>query len=183
MTEKKYVIDNPALMAEWNWERNDELNFNPALLTLGTQKNVWWKCVKGHEWQATGHNRSRGTGCPYCSNKKVQQGYNDLATLNPPLAQEWNYTLNNDLRPEHVTPKSEKKVWWRCEKRHTWQAMVADRNNGKGCPYCSGLYAIKGETDLQTVNPSLASEWDYEKNNGLTPVDVLPNSDKKVWWI
>ncbi len=183
MSEKKYLIDNPALMAEWNWEKNNELNFNPTFLTLSTNKNVWWKCVKGHEWQATGHNRNRGTGCPYCSNKKVLQGYNDLATLNPPLVQEWNYTLNNDLRPEHVTPKSEKKVWWQCKKHHVWQAMVADRNNGKGCPYCSGLYAIKGETDLQTVNPILASEWDYENNNGLTPMDVLPHSEKRVWWI
>ena len=80
MPEKKYLIDNPALMSEWNWERNDELNFNPALLTLGTQKNVWWKCVKGHEWQATVKNRNSGTGCPYCSNKKVLQGFKDTMT-------------------------------------------------------------------------------------------------------
>ena len=31
-------------------------------------------------------------------------------------------------------------------------------------------------------NPTLANEWNYEKNNGLTPADVMPNSDKKVWW-
>ena len=42
---------------------------------------------------------------------------------------------------------------------------------------------LKGYTDLQTVNPALAKEWNYEKNNGLTPADVMPNSDKKVWWI
>ena len=60
--------------------------------------------------------------------------------------------------------------------------MVSSRNKGACCPYCSGRYAIKGENDLQTVNPSLAKEWNYEKNDGLTPMDVLPNSNKKVWW-
>ena len=180
--EKLYVSDNARLMTEWNWERNDELSFNPALITLGTHKNVWWKCVKGHEWQATGHNRSRGTGCPYCSNKKVLQGYNDLATLNPCLAKEWHYPLNNDLSPEHVTAKSEKKVWWQCKKHHVWQAMVADRNNGKGCPYCSGRVAIRGENDLKTLNPALAQEWDYELNGNLKPENMTANSGRKVWW-
>ena len=41
---------------------------------------------------------------------------------------------------------------------------------------------LKGYNDLQAVNPSLTKEWNYEKNNGLTPVDVTPNSHKKVWW-
>ena len=182
MPEKKYLVDNPALMAEWHWEKNGSLNLNPTLLTLGTQKNVWWKCVKGHEWQATVKNRNSGTGCPYCSNKKVQKGYNDLATFNPLIVQEWDYTLNNDLRPEHVTPKSEKKVWWRCEKDHTWQAMVADRNNGKGCPYCSGRVVIQWENDLKTLNPALAQEWDYELNGNLIPENMTVNSGQKVWW-
>ena len=32
------------------------------------------------------------------------------------------------------------------------------------------------------MNPNLAKEWDYEKNNGLTPADMMPNSGKIVWW-
>ncbi len=32
-----------------------------------------------------------------------------------------------------------------------------------GCPYCSGQKVLKGTNDLQTVNPVLAREWDYEK--------------------
>ena len=42
---------------------------------------------------------------------------------------------------------------------------------------------IKGETDLATVNPRLASEWDYETNGDLTPADVTAGSQKKVGWI
>ena len=43
MAEKKYVIDNAELMAEWNWEKNNELNFNPKTLTFGSGQKVWWK--------------------------------------------------------------------------------------------------------------------------------------------
>ena len=68
--EKKYLIDNPTLMAEWNWEKNNELSLDPNTLTLGSGKKVWWICDKGHEWQATISSRNRGNGCPYCSGRK-----------------------------------------------------------------------------------------------------------------
>ena len=182
MAEKKYVIDNAELMAEWNWEKNNGSKFDPNALTLGSHKRVWWKCHKEHEWQATIKDRSDGRGCPFCAGKKILKGYNDLQTLNPNLANEWNYEKNDGLSPADVTPGSNEKVWWKCEKGHEWQARVPDRNRGKDCPYCSGLYAVKGETDLQTLNPNLAKEWNYEKNDGLTPENIMPNSGQKVWW-
>ena len=40
MAEKKYIIDNAELMAEWNWEKNNELGFDPKVLTLGCNKKV-----------------------------------------------------------------------------------------------------------------------------------------------
>lgn len=178
--EKRYVSDNARLMAEWNWDRNTD--FDPSQLTLGSNKKVWWKCGKGHEWQAIIANRNKGRGCPYCTGKMVIKGYNDLQTVNSTLAKEWNYEKNNGLTPEAVLPNSGKKVWWRCSKGHEWQATIGHRNQGKGCPYCAHRSVIKGENDLQTVNPNLAIEWNYDKNNGLTPEDVLPNSNRKVWW-
>ena len=58
---------------------------------------------------------------------------------NPLLMSEWNYEKNGDLRPEHFTANSGKKVWWICEKGHEWQATIYDRNNGRGCPECKKL--------------------------------------------
>ena len=178
--EKRYVSDNAQLMTEWDWEKNTDVV--PAQLTLGSHKKVWWKCKKGHEWQTEVYNRDSGKGCPYCAGKYAVKGENDLQTINPTLATEWNYERNNRLTPVEVMPNSGQKVWWKCIKGHEWQAIIKDRNNGNGCPYCSGRYAIKGENDLQTVNSTLAKEWNYERNNGVTPIDVLPNSNKKVWW-
>ncbi len=171
---------NPNLSKEWNYEKNDGLT--PADVTSGSNKKVWWKCSKGHEWQATINNRNKDIGCPYCAGQKVLEGYNDLQTVNPALVKEWNYEKNGRLTPASITANSGQKVWWKCQEKHEWQAVVSDRNKGKGCPYCSGRYAVTGKNDLQTVNPILANEWNYEKNNGLTPMDVTPNSGQKVWW-
>ncbi|MBR2933922.1 MAG: zinc-ribbon domain-containing protein, partial [Clostridia bacterium] len=181
--EKKYLIDNPTLMAEWNWEKNNELGLNPKTLTLGSNKKAWWKCSKGHEWQATINNRNNSRGCPVCSGQKVLVGYNDLETINPALANEWNYEKNLGLRPENFMPNSNKKVWWKCSKEHEWQATIADRNNGHGCPYCKGKKVLKGYNDLVTINHKLAKEWNYEKNGVLKPEDFTIGSDMKVWWI
>ena len=180
--DKKYVIDNIELMKEWDFEKNDELGVDPEKLTCGSHKKIWWKCQKRHEWQAVIADRNRGRGCPYCAGKKVVKGYTDLQTINPALAKEWNYEKNNELLPMDVMPNSNKKVWWKCSKGHEWQALIDSRNRGRGCPYCTGRKVLKGYTDLQTVNSELAKEWNYKKNNGLTPMDVTPNSDIKVWW-
>ncbi len=36
--------------------------------------------------------------------------------------------------------------------------------------------------NLQVINPNLSKEWHPIKNGVLTPEDVTPNSNKKVWW-
>ena len=178
--EKKYVSDNALLMAEWNWEKNT--TFDSTRLALGSNKKVWWICSQRHEWTATPSNRSSGTGCPYCANRRVLKGYNDLQTLNAILASEWNYEKNKETTPDSVTPQSHQTVWWKCSEGHEWQAAIYSRHSGCGCPYCAGRIVITGQNDLQTINPNLAKEWNYRRNNGITPSEVMPNSGKKIWW-
>ena len=178
--ETSFLFSNPEAASEWNYEKNG--NLKPEHFAANSHKKVWWKCKKGHEWQATIKDRNNGNGCPYCSSKIILKDFNDLQSTNPALVAEWNYEKNNGLTPVDVMPNSSKKVWWRCSKGHEWQARVADRNKGRGCPYCANKKVLKGYNDLQSVNPTLAAEWNYEKNNGLTPMAVSPNSHAKVWW-
>ena len=178
--EKQYVSDNAQLMAEWDWEKNSA--FNPAHLTCGSNVKVWWRCHQAHEWQAKINSRNRGSGCPYCSGRYAVAGQNDLLTVNPTLASEWNYSKNGELLPSHVMPNSHFTVWWKCHEGHEWQAKIDNRSNGRGCPYCSGQKVLQGYNDLQTINPSLANEWNYEKNGALTPTAVSANCAQMVWW-
>ena len=182
--EKKYVSDNPHLMAEWNWEKNDDIGLSPHNLTYGSNKNAWWQCGKGHEWQANVNDRStRKRGCPYCAGQKVIPGQNDLKTTNPALAKEWNYERNEGLTPENVFPNSNKSVWWKCTFGHEWRALISHRNKNRGCPVCSGKKILPGYNDLATTHPKLIHEWDYEKNLNITPDEIGRGSEKKVWWM
>ena len=81
MTEKKYLIDNAELMAEWDWEKNNALGFDPHILTQGCHTKAWWICPKGHSYDAQIKNRVVGNGCSYCAGKKVLKGYNDLESF------------------------------------------------------------------------------------------------------
>ena len=42
-------------------------------------------------------------------------GENDLATMRPDLAEEWNFEKNGEIKPYDVTCGSNKKVWWICK--------------------------------------------------------------------
>lgn len=59
-----------------------------------------------------------------------------LAYRFPELAKEWHPTKNGDLTPNDVTFGSTKKIWWICDKGHEWQAKIANRTQGTGCPIC-----------------------------------------------
>jgi len=59
----------PTLAKEWHPTKNE--NLKPEQVTKSSNKKVWWKCKKGHEWKTAITNRSHGgTNCPYCFNIK-----------------------------------------------------------------------------------------------------------------
>ncbi len=82
-----------------------------------------------------------------------------------------------------LTYGSNHSVWWKCAQGHEWQAMVKSRCNGSGCPLCTGRKVQRGINDLGSVHPELAAQWHPEKNGVLTPQQVTPYSNKRVWWL
>ena len=181
--EKRYVSDNAQLMAEWDWEKNNEFGFDPHKITLGSDKRVFWKCKNGHSWQTSVRPRViENTKCPYCSGKKPVAGVNDLGTTHPELCLEWNYEKNIAISPSSVYKASTKKVWWKGKCGHEWQATVGSRTAGNGCPYCSNVKVLAGYNDLLTLNLEIAKEWHPTKNGNSKPQDFIVGSGKKVWW-
>lgn len=144
---------HPQLILEWDYDKNAPLL--PTMVSYGSHHKVWWKCSKGHEWQATILNRAHGNhNCPICANQKLLPGYNDLATTAPHLAEEWHPTKNK-LSPDEVFQNTNKKVWWMCRKGHEWQASPNDRSQGNGCPICS--------SELQTSFPEQSIFFYFSK--------------------
>jgi hypothetical protein len=110
------------------------VDWDPSKELPNSAKRVRWKCNLGHEWLAVIYSRvvSKYEGCPYCSGKSVLAGFNDLATINPNLAES-----ANGWDPTEFTSGSGSKKSWKCLEGHTWNASISSRNRGNGCPTCA----------------------------------------------
>lgn len=106
---------------------------------------------------------------------------NAMLRQRPELFYEWDFKKNDELGLDvyKVTFGSGKKVWWiGFDCGHRWDAVINNRKNGSGCPYCSGNKILKGFNDMWTTNPELAkllanSEDGYRHTQ---------NSNLKVDW-
>ncbi len=86
---------------------------------------------------------------------KIVKGTNDLATLFPDVAKQWDYEKNAPKRPEDFAAFSNKKMHWKCPKCDmSYPARISDRTaKNSGCPYCAGKIPIVGKNDLKSQFP------------------------------
>lgn len=84
MAEKKgkqYVSDNAQLMAEWDWEKNNEFGYDPSKITWGSDKRTWWRCLEGHIYEQRVNKKAlRGYRCPICS-QYTRTSFNEKCVL------------------------------------------------------------------------------------------------------
>ncbi len=129
--------NNPELAKEWHPTKNG--NMKPEDITVGRFDPVWWLCpICGYEWQASPNNRKKGVGCPHCAGRVPFPGIDDLETVSPELAKQWDYE-KNEKKPSEYLPKSGKKVNWVCpDCGNRYSMTIRERSNGHGCPKCKG---------------------------------------------
>lgn len=169
---------SPELAKQWHPTKN--LPKTPEDVRAEGGVPVWWVCEKGHEWMAPPVKRFlRGDGCPYCSGRRVAPE-TSLAVCCPEVAKEWDYQRNGDLTPDRVTAGSGARVWWICEKGHSWQASVSNRTRGHQCPQCRDRSVKHGS--LAQEHPELAAQWDPVRNE-KPPEAYRSRSNQKVWWL
>lgn len=148
--------------------------WDPNTITAGSGKSVEWKCSEGHVYKAPVYSRtsSSPTGCPYCSNRKVLAGFNDLQSTHPEIALE-----ADGWDPTKYSAGMGKKVDWVCSKGHRYSSVIHSRTKGVGCPVCSNRKILVGTNDLQTTHPTIAKEaygWD--------PKEFVAGSDTVAKW-
>lgn len=168
------------LLKEWDFDKN---TISPYEVSHGSHKNVWWKCKLGHSYQQKIFNKTGRIkyNCPYCSNKKVLKGFNDLKTKYPKIAEQWDYTKNS-VKPGEVNINSENKYWWVCEKGHSYQQSVYQKTKmNRKCLVCCNQLIVPGINDLHTKRPYISRFWDYEKNK-IKPNTISPSTAKKYYW-
>jgi len=177
------AVTHPNLAKEYHPTKN-ELPADQVF--AGTNKKLWWKCSKDsrHEWQSSGSSRSsQKTGCPFCSNKRIDPKTNSLAVTHPELAKEYHPT-KNELPADQVIAGTDKKRWWICseDNSHEWQATGYARVYQKtGCPFCSSKRVDSKTNSLAIIHPELAKEYHPTKNE-LPADQVFAGTNKKLWW-
>lgn len=155
----------PELAQEWS-EKNE---IKPTEVSIGSHKKVIWKCRYGHEWKSVVYARIKGIVCPVCADRAVLPGYNDLATTDLHLINEWDYEKNKNFTPDTVSRNSMKSVWWKCSLGHSWKAKIYERAiEEKGCPVC--------EQEYRSVFPQLVVSY-YAGKKGL---QVRLNTDIEI---
>jgi hypothetical protein len=115
----------------------------------------------------------------YCSNKCAIIGRSTPAFEDSLLAKFPDFAAEADgWDASKVAPGSNKKLRWKCEHGHQWEALVINRTKkGTHCPYCSGRNAIAGVNDLATTHPELAIQAD-----GWDPSTIGAGSGSKLGW-
>lgn len=171
---------HPNLAKEWHPHKNS--NCIPSEITAYSSKKAWWVCDKGHEWEAVINSRTKqNRGCPYCKNQKVLAGFNDLEFLYPNIAKKWHPTLNNGITPNSITPRSNKKYWWKCDEGHDFTSSTINIIKGINCGVCKNMQTQIGVNSLLDTNPEL--ELEYSPNNKKPFAEYRKNSKDKVLWV
>ena len=98
------------------------------------------------------------------------------------LMKEWDFDKNQDISSEKLSMGSKVKVWWKCSKGHSWQTAPKERKKGRGCPICANKKVLAGYNDLASQKPELLKEWDFDKNQNISPEELTMGSNIKVWW-
>lgn len=179
--ETKY----PNIAKLWDYKLN---NIKPCDIKYTSDKMYWWKCDKGHSFKTQIKTLIKHNGCIGCvdSLRILIKGVNDLATVNPVLAKEWDYTKNK-YTPEDYLYSSNKIVWWKCSKcGYNWEKII---NNRPNCPNCKknkiriNVYLIEnGKLFNSYYGPKELCKkmnFDYNKSRGNL-ISVCKRNQKTI---
>jgi len=128
----------PEIACEFDIEKN---GITPDRISPKDTDKYWWTCKNSHPsfQQSVTHRVNRKTKCPYCSGRKPLVDENDLMTLFPEIAKEWDLEKNNGISPREVSPFTHNSYWWICPKGHSYKKKVIQRtkfHKPVDCPKC-----------------------------------------------
>jgi hypothetical protein len=155
----------------------DADGWDPSLVSAGSRVEMPWRCHRcGTTWTAEIRARAKGhRSCPSCA----RGDHPSLTTTHPELASQ----MMAPFDPDDYTHGSKAKVRWRGPVGHEWDATVANRVKGSGCPVCArGAGARARKTpdlgaSLADLYPEAAADAD-----GWEPAEYRAKSSARLPW-
>ena len=152
-SENNIVKNYPDIVRWWDYEKN--YPHLPEEYTLFSPLSAHFKCPDcGAETERritdafalVDDNTPQIFKCPYCADKKVLPGMNDLKTRHPELMNRWLYVENSliGIFPEQLLSSSNDKAWWKCpDCDYRYMLPISDmvlkgKRGHNPCPRCTG---------------------------------------------
>ena len=162
----------------------DKEKKDPQEFFYGFKNEIPWKCDKGHKFNSkiSIALKNGQFHCPYCENRILLKGYNDVLTvIGDRILEMWSHT--NKKSPSETLYKEASSYYFICNSGHAFSSQVS-QEEGIQCPYClSGnshkkSYVIPGVNDFSTTHPHLAKM--ISKNSPVQGNDVTYGSKRKI---
>lgn len=171
----------PDLAADWHDELNAPLR--PDEVLFKTERPVWWICMEeGHEpYEMSVLRRIKGGRCRVCSRVEAHET-TSLAATHPHLLKRWDKKKNGKLKPENVLSGSGLTAWWRCERGHSFPAVIENITRKFICGDCSGT-KVTADNCLHATHPHLVEQFDFSRNGKFTPDNITAKSRERLSWI
>jgi DNA-directed RNA polymerase subunit RPC12/RpoP len=174
----KFHDVHPELLKYWDYDKNTE--HGPEYYNEFSNEVVFWKCENGHSFKNYIFRYSqKGFYCIVCNNTQLVPDINDLQTMYPDIAAEFDNELN-EKNPEDFKANSSESIWWKCPNGHSpYKRSIRERVlKGWGCSVCANTVVVAGVNDALSAYTRLSEIWDYKANNGKKPEEVFRGSTK-----
>jgi hypothetical protein len=87
-----------------------------------------------------------------------------LSISHPKIAKEFDLIKNTPLTADNVTHGSKKKVWWKCDKGHSYdQTIVARTTRNFRCSFCTHR-RVSELNSLHSLDAKASKRFDLKKN-------------------
>lgn len=98
------------------------------------------------------------------------------------LLKRWDKKKNGKLEPENVLSGSGLTAWWRCERGHSFPAVIENITRKFICGDCSGT-KVTADNCLHATHPHLVEQFDFSRNGKFTPDNITAKSRERLSWI
>ncbi|WP_167738005.1 zinc-ribbon domain-containing protein [Cryobacterium sp. MDB2-10] len=121
--------------------------------------------------------------CGLCTARRVRPGDNDLQTMRPAAAAQFDLYRNGGLTPADVAANSSAMTWWICTNGHSHNVSPSKKTLPTyNCPVCSNRTPRSGINCLLTTHPKYAAMWAQGWEELRSPTTLTAGSNLLANW-
>jgi len=164
-----------------------------SLVFKGDNDNYFFNCdVCIHKFYQSMNLITQGAWCHYCSRHRICEDNDCKTCFEKSFASHekvafWDKDKNININPRTIHKQSGKKIWFKCEKDHSFEATIRNLCERYGrpaswCPHCINKTEQKLYDNVVKIYPYLQQQYKVEwcKNKTYLPFDFVLEKEKII---